>query len=796
MRLDPEDVIEANLKALRVQNEDFFAYYNLAKAYEFEGRFKEASIAFQKALALHPQDPHAQFSLGNLYHRLGHREEARLYFQRIISTHPEYLPAHMGLGKLLYEEGRFRECIPRLKRVILLDPTLHQAYQLLSKTYLEIGFYKEALEQIDKAIQYNSSNFSYHSQKGRILIHLNQLDGAEKSFRNAILIKDDDLNSLLSLGEIRLSLNAPTDALRYLKSVLEMEPNHAHANLLLGRALVRCSRYEQAEEAFLRVSKINPFKNEVALDLASFYAECFEWTKAWNQLKRVPESLREGEHYLLLTAQIARVKRDYATALVALESLLEQKVYRSEVYHLLGLVLQDQLKLEEAREAFLMALELEESYRPSLEELEGLEEQCGKLMEAQRYRKILDSLPPVSQKEDFTVELEVCFPEVNEKGEFRKEEIEKDLRKNPERLDLLLELGTIFMEVGEVDEALSRFEMALALHPQSPEVLMKLGEVYRQRDELQRSEEFYLKALDSDQTRLDISLALVRLYIDTGRFDEARTRLGTLRLHFPGDPQPLVYLLRIARYLQEQTEILRWAQELLESDEEHTLAHLSLGVLALQSGNLPEARKRFQHAVELTNWRDREALFYLGIVSKNMGQAKEAYRCFQEAVKIHPEDSLSHFNLGVILRKQGNYHLAEEHLKKAKLYDSEDITLLQHLGLLYYEQGEFEKAVSEFLCALKIDSTDFIANFYMGLSFFEQCRYRKAIAYLKSASSSRPMDPVPSYHLALCYEEEGKISEALESARQAQSSSQDDSKILAYSRDLIRKLESRLDSSA
>ena len=792
MRLDPEDVIEANLRALRVQSEDFFAYYNLAKAYEFEGRFKEASVAFQKALALHPQDPHAQFALGNLYHRLGHQEEARLYFQRVISSSPEYLPAHMGLAKILYEEERFKECIPRLKRVVVLEPSLHQAYHLLSKIYLQIGFLKESLEQIDKAIQYNASNFSYHSLKGHILVAMNHLEAAEKSFRSAILIKEDDIQSLLSLGEVRLALNAPTDALRYLKSVLEMEPNHAHANLLLGRALVKCSRFEQAEDAFLRVSKINPFKSEVALDLCLLYAERFEWVKAWNQLRRIPAALQNGERYLFLTAQIARSRRDYSTAITALMSLLEQKIYRAEIYHLLGLVYQDQLKLDEAREAFLTALELEETNKAVLEELEGLEEQCGNLLDAQKYRKMLQELPAVLVKQEQMVDVDFKLLTPDETKFARKEQLEKDLLKDPESMEALLELGTIFMEAGEVDQALSQLEMALALDSKNPLVLVKLGEVYRQRDEIPRAEEYYTKALKVNKNGLDTSLALVRLYIDGGRFDEARTLLGTLRVRFPKNSEPLVYLLRIARYLQEHSEILQWSRELLERDENHTLAHLSYGVLALQSGELEEAKCRFQRVVELTRWKDREALFYLGIVLKNMGHAKESYRCFMAAVKIHPEDSLSHFNIGVLLKKQGHYHLAEDHFKKAKLFDSEDITLMQHLGLLYYEQGEFDKAVNEFLGSLKLDPTDFISNFYMGLSFYEQCRYRKAIPYLKSASITRSLDPVPAYHLALCYEEEGRIQEALESARKAVSSSQDDSKILAYSRGLVKKLEAHL----
>ena len=485
MRLDPEDVIEANLRALRVQSEDFFAYYNLAKAYEFEGRFKEASLAFQKALALHPQDPHAQYALGNLYHRLGHQEEARLYFQRVISANPELLPAHMGLAKILYEEERFKECIPRLKRVVVLEPSLHQAYHLLSKIYLQIGFFRESLEQIDKAIQYNASNFSYYSLRGRILIALNHLEAAEKSFRSAIMIKEDDIQSLLSLGEVRLALNAPTDALRYLKSVLEMEPNHAHANLLLGRALVRCSRFEQAEEAFLRVSKINPFKSEVALDLCLLYAERFEWVKAWNQLRRIPQALQNGERFLILTAQIARSRRDYATAMTALMSLLEQKVYRPEIYYLMGLVFQDQLKLDEARGAFLMALELEETHKPSLEELEGLEEQCGNLMEAQKYRKTLQGLPSEIVNQDPQPDLDFRLLAPDETKFARKEQLEKELLKDPESFQVLLELGSIFMEAGEVDQALSQLEMALALDAKNPLVLMKLGEVYRQRDEIE-----------------------------------------------------------------------------------------------------------------------------------------------------------------------------------------------------------------------------------------------------------------------------------------------------------------------
>ena len=70
MIFDPRDVIEANRKAVQVNPEDFFAYYNLARAYQYQGNFQEAALALQKAILINPTDPFGQHSLGEILLKL------------------------------------------------------------------------------------------------------------------------------------------------------------------------------------------------------------------------------------------------------------------------------------------------------------------------------------------------------------------------------------------------------------------------------------------------------------------------------------------------------------------------------------------------------------------------------------------------------------------------------------------------------------------------------------------------------------------------------------------------------
>jgi tetratricopeptide (TPR) repeat protein len=99
---------------------------------------------------------------------------------------------------------------------------------------------------------------------------------------------------------------------------------------------------------------------------------------------------------------------------------------------------------------------------------------------------------------------------------------ESALQFEPERPDVLRNLGLAFAAKGEVDRARTTYERAFAQTPGDPMLLKNMGELrYRMRDS-QGAAEFYRAAIRQDACLVSASLGLGMVLQAQGRGEEAR----------------------------------------------------------------------------------------------------------------------------------------------------------------------------------------------------------------------------------------------------------------------------------
>jgi superkiller protein 3 len=115
---------EAYRRAIELDPQNPFAYYNLGVIAQSEGELADAEFNYRTAIDLDPAFVEALFNLAILRADAGASDEAIELYERVIEEQPEYAAAHLNLGFLLIAEGEEEAGQAALDEAVRLDPSL------------------------------------------------------------------------------------------------------------------------------------------------------------------------------------------------------------------------------------------------------------------------------------------------------------------------------------------------------------------------------------------------------------------------------------------------------------------------------------------------------------------------------------------------------------------------------------------------------------------------------------------------------------------------------------------------
>ncbi len=108
----------------------------------------------------------------------------------------------------------------------------------------------------------------------------------------------------------------------------------------------------------------------------------------------------------------------------------------------------------------------------------------------------------------------------------------------------------------------------------------------------------------------------------------------------------------------------------LDADPDFGDAHLNLGRLFHESGELGKAEAHYRDAVRCAP-NDATCHFNLGVLLEDRGRPDEAVLAYQRAIACDPDAADAHYNLGLLLEGRGRRSDAMKHLMIARqLYES------------------------------------------------------------------------------------------------------------------------------
>jgi tetratricopeptide (TPR) repeat protein len=351
-----------------------------------------------------------------------------------------------------------------------------------------------------------------------------------------------------------------------------------------------------------------------------------------------------------------------------------------------------------------------------------------------------------------------------------------------------LEQGEILAGEGLIEEALARFEQALAAAPENPEVIEAVGRALLNLDRLEEAEASFLDALELDPEWVGprMGLAMVAL-----RRDEPFKIVHHLERAIETDPEYPDAYVELGRYYGAMAEpalakatFERWTARHPEDAD----MLINAGLTAFDAADYAQALDFFEKAVEaaLVEEQKSGARTFRANTLDMLGRYDEAVEAYEEVIAETPEWWEAHANLGICHARNGQSERAEAafrrgledcpgspeirdelaaHLlserrdlpealrlsEEAVALGRDEIRHLHTLGEARLALGDEAGAAEAYSAMLALDPENPEAHLELGLLYEARGEAREAEEHFVESLKSDPANPRALYSYASLY---------------------------------------------
>jgi serine/threonine protein kinase/Flp pilus assembly protein TadD len=231
----------------------------LGMIYSGTGRYDLAIDYFKMALSKDPSDAAAFRGLAKAYESSDNITEAELTYKRAIKLKPDYWAGYNDLGVFYYRHSRYDDAIDQFKEVIKLTPDNYRGYNNLGGIYYLLERWPDAREMFEHSLQIRKS-YNIYSNLGTLYFIEGKYPNAANMYEEALKINNNDY---LTWGNLA-------------SAYFWIPGKHDDAIVTYKNAIALANKKLE----------INPNDPEVISNLAAYYADTGDSSKAFALLKK------------------------------------------------------------------------------------------------------------------------------------------------------------------------------------------------------------------------------------------------------------------------------------------------------------------------------------------------------------------------------------------------------------------------------------------------------------------------------------------------------------------------------
>lgn len=744
-KLKPDDIgIGEQLARIFEAREDYDTackeYQKVSRLYEENGQLQKSLDALERIKAIRPDDIEAREEIARLLVETGQTdnalqeylelavitfdageiEKAREYLSKIAETAPANSKVRIRGAQLLIEHDQIDDGIREIKDLcsVLEQESLYS--EMLESLQLALKHGEEDLELHDfkiKALNGTGDHEAALEEKrtaGNIAFLSDEYKKADVYYASILKERPEDQDALEQRVECALQLDNPENAVEFL--------------LTLKDVFVKEEQIEKAIETAERTLEIQPGMVEVMKSLASLYLKQGKEDSALQQFDHIADYYIKEGGYSEAEDYLSRIL-EYKPESIPTVRKLAELIYQSEGidkarrhFKTLLALCREQYEPKEARKEFEEVIRLDPS-NPRLE------------LEYARYLVDLDKVADARIHYLKTADLLQDNPET--RGQAIKI-LSELLEIQPDDTELMIKMASlckagedlegaydyynraaeVFLEKGEVDNAIEQFLFALAIRPQDANLYARVADLYEQtgnideaiksyqtiaginkeKDQKSANKEIYEKILALDKNLKPTRLKLARLYEDESILDQATSQYLILGKGYEEENEQ-EKALKIYNHIKEinpgeEENRLRMVEIFLSMDDSVRAREEleDLATLAMQTQRMEDAENYLLRVKELAP-DDADAGVKLAQYYEGRGESETAAAEYTRVADIYI--------------KREDFDQALPILLKARELAPDQTTVRERLVKAYRKTGKSAEFKQE---ALKLAELYFIAN--------------------------------------------------------------------------------------
>jgi len=367
----------------------YLALYSLGRLAEGREQFDEAASHFQQAHSIDDTDPYVLSHLAYAEYRLGDPEsaethyrealercdefpdvwvslgrlclkredgvEARRAFARALELDDSAADAHNGMAKAMVASDDNEAALPHALRAVELAPdsadfagNLGHVYELLQRNEEAERWYRRAVE-LDKG-----SAWAW-SRLGWVRHAASNYDGAREAFEKALALDEKDSDSHQGMVEVNCDLDDYQGALAHALRAVELTPDTAYYAVYLGYVYELLEKSEEAEQWYRRALELDSSLAWAWTKLGWLRYLALDYEGAREPFEKALELEKADADAHLGMAELLRYTHELEKALEHAETAVRISA-EPRHYGVLGLVLMDLSRFDEAADAFRSAI--------------------------------------------------------------------------------------------------------------------------------------------------------------------------------------------------------------------------------------------------------------------------------------------------------------------------------------------------------------------------------------------------------------------------------------------------------